>query len=302
MTEPSPLIHIVLVTWNHWPATAECLTQVVRLDYANYRIVLVDNGSTDNTPELVTKHYPTVKLFSNAENLGFAGGCNIGLRHALEHGADFVLLLNNDAVPPLDLLSKLVAGAASLPRAGILTPTAAYAGQPQRWWPTAGYCHRVTNDYVMLHPEELHPHRPLPVDYVFGTAMFIRRQVLKQVGLLDERYFMYYEDMDFCKRAVQKGWELYVLPDAMILHHVEASTEEDPATRHYHKARSSVLFFQSYSSGLKRPLIFIYRLGSGVKRVITLLWQNQYSEALAHIRGLVHGIRCGRRGYAKSSL
>jgi GT2 family glycosyltransferase len=302
MTEPSPLVHIILVTWNHWSATAECLSQLVQLDYANYHIILVDNGSTDGTPEQIETLYPEVTLFCNTDNLGFAAGCNIGLRHALSLDTDYVLLLNNDTIPPPDILSQLVAGADSLPDAGILTPVAAYADDPERWWPTAGFCHRLTSDYVRLHPDQLLAGHPLPVDYVFGTAMFIRRPVLDQVGLLDEQYFMYYEDMDFCLRAARTGWRLYVLPDIHIPHHVETSTREDPARRHYFKARSSVLFFQSYSAGLYLPLIALYRLGSAVKRVMKLLWQRQFAQARAYLLGLLHGLRYGGKGYAKSTL
>ncbi|MCF8056359.1 MAG: glycosyltransferase family 2 protein [Desulfocapsa sp.] len=302
MTEPSPLVHIILVTWNHWSVTAECLAQLVQLGYTNYHIVVVDNGSTDTTPDTIETLFPTVTLLRNTDNLGFAAGCNIGLRHVLAMGADYVLLLNNDTIPSLDLISRLVAAAGSLPDAGILTPIATYADAPQRWWPTAGFCHRLTSDYVRLHPEQLLDGRPLPVNYVFGTAMFLRRPVLEQVGLLDERYFMYYEDMDYCLRAARAGWELYVLPDIHISHHVEASTEEDLVSRQYFKARSSVIFFRSYGSGAYRPLITIYRLGCAVKRVTRLLWQHQFLEARAYLRGLWHGIRYVIKDNAKSTL
>jgi GT2 family glycosyltransferase len=300
--ERAPLVFVVLVTWNHWDATARCLAQLVGVDYANCGIVVVDNGSLDGTPDRVEDLYPQVQLLRNPCNLGFAAGCNVGLRFALEQGADYVLILNNDTVPPRDIVSRLVAGAVSLPSAGIMTPLASCVGGSTRGWPTAGFCHRWTRDYVRIRAEQLRVRRPLAVDYVFGTAMFLRREVLESVGLFDERYFMYYEDMDFCLRARCAGFQLFVLPDVQVLHEGEASTEDQPARRYYYKARSSVLFFRAHTSGLRVPVVLAYRLASAIRWTARLVGQKQFGQAYGYWRGLLDGIRLGRRGYAERAL
>jgi GT2 family glycosyltransferase len=302
MTVSPPLVYIILVTWNHWAATEECLAKLVKMDYPNYRIVLVDNDSTDGTPERVETLYSSVVVLRNERNLGFAAGCNTGLRYSLRQGTEFLLILNNDTIAPADFVSRLVASAGTLPTAGVLTPIARHAEDPDRLWPTAGFRHRLTNDYVELRPDQLRTDHPLSADYVFGTAMFVRREVFERVGLFDERFFMYYEDMDFCLRAGDAGFQLYIIPDLCILHRAETSTREWPERRQYFKARSSVLFFQTHSSGFQRPIIAVYRFGSALKRLARLVWHNQSDQAHGYLRGLLDGLRHGSQGYAESPL
>jgi GT2 family glycosyltransferase len=297
-----PLIYIILVSWNHWDATSRCLAQLTALNYANYQMVVVDNGSLDGTPRNVEELYSQVQLLRNGRNLGFAAGCNRGLRYALEQNAEYVLILNNDTIPPRDILARLVTQAESLPAAGILTPTATPPSCVEHGMPTAGFCHRWTKDFVKVRPDQLLVRRPVMVDYVFGTAMFVRREVLERVGLFDEQYFMYYEDMDFCVRARRAGFQLFLLPDVEVLHEGEASTQDQPAQRYYYKARSSVLFFRAHTVGLFKPIVLVYRLGSALRWTLRFAVRKQFSQAHAYWRGLLDGIRFGSDGYAARTL
>jgi GT2 family glycosyltransferase len=299
---PDPLVYIILVSWNHWDVTSRCLAQLSELDYANYQIVVVDNGSVDGTPQKVEDLYPRIQVLCNERNLGFAAGCNVGLRHALEQGADYVWILNNDTIPPRDILSRLVAHAESLPSAGIMTPAAGWVSGVECEWPTAGVCHRWTQDFVKVHLDRAPARPPLAVDYVFGTAMFLRREVLENVGFFDERYFMYYEDMDLCLRARRAGFQLFAFPDVRVFHEGEASTEGQPALRYYYKARSSVLFFRAHTSGLRVPVVLAYRLGSAVHWTARFAGRKQFGQLRFYWRGLLDGLRFGSVGYAARTL
>jgi GT2 family glycosyltransferase len=209
----------------------------------------------------------------------------------LEKRTDYVLILNNDVSFGPDLLTQFVDGAERWPQAGIFTPVASYRDGSGRWWATAGFSQRLTNDYVALQPKHIKGHQPVPVDYVFGTAMFLRAEVLQQAGLFDERFFMYYEDMDLCLRAKRKGFCFLLLPDIQIEHAVEASTQNQPAQRYYYKARSSVLFFRKHTQGVRAPLVFVYRLLSALKR--TAIWVAARKPGLirGYLQGLWHGWR-----------
>jgi hypothetical protein len=286
-----PLVYIVILTLNHRDMTADCLRSVLQMTYPHYRVVIVDNGSTDGTVEFVKERFPDVTVIANSRNLGFAAGCNVGIRHAMAEGADYVLLLNNDTLVPPDLLDHLIAQA--LPNAGILMPRISYSDEPGRLWFAGSRRHWLTldaRDFGPYGPRQIHDNELCAVDYVFGTAMLIRRAVLERVGLFDEAFFMYYEDMDFCLRVRAAGFELYYVPGVTVQHRVSASTSTHPPIRYYHKARSSVYFFRKHTQGARWLIIVPYRLGSAVCTVMRLLRQRQWIAVRAYLRGLADGL------------
>ena len=288
-----PLVHIIILTWNHWDVTAVCLQSLTQLTYPNYQIIIVDNGSSDDTVSHIQQQYPDITLISNGQNLGFAAGCNIGLQHALNQQADYALLLNNDTLVPPDLLQALVQQAQTLPNVGILTPMLSYLDDPTKLWFAGSQRHPLTLEAVGFGPTGPR-HTPeaklQEVDYVFGTAMFLPTAVLQKVGLFDEQFFFYYEDMDLCLRMQTAGYQLYVIPQATVQHGIATSTEAFSHLRAYHKARGSVIFFRKHGR-FRLPIIIPYRLASTLRTLLRFTRQRQWAALRAHLSGLWAGLR-----------
>jgi len=289
-----PLVYIIILTWNQWDMTLECLTSILQVTYPNYKVVVVDNGSTDGTVESIKKHFPQVEVIVNSSNLGFAAGSNVGIKYALDKKADYVLLLNNDTLVAPDCIDNLVVQAYTLPDAGILTPKIVYAGKNAQIWSAGSRCHPLTLDAMSVsqcRSHKLQDCEPRLVDYIFGTAMLIRREVVERIGLFDESFFMYYEDMDFCLRARAAGYKLYYVPTAIVQHYVAASTRNLIPVRYYHKAYSSVLFFRKHTQGMRWLIVIPYRLSSAICTVLRLIRQGQLNAIRAYLQGLVNGLK-----------
>ncbi len=289
-----PLVYIIVLSWNHWQVTAVCLRSLMLLTYTNYQVVLVDNHSTDETVKLTRQQYPTVHIIENNKNLGFAAGCNVGIRYAIEQQADYVFLFNNDAIAPINLLDRLISEAQQLPRLGMLTPILSYIDNPHLLWFAGSYRHKLTLEAMSFGPlgprQNKFPEKTETVDYIFGTAVLIPTQVFHQVGLFDERFFLYYEDMDLCLRMQTKDYLLYVTPHVVVQHGVSASTQTLSTIRYYHKARSSILFFRKHVQGWRWLFVLPYRAISALRTVSRVIWQGQTSVAWAYLRGLYHGM------------
>jgi GT2 family glycosyltransferase len=216
-----PQVSCVVLNWNGADYTLECLAALKTCTYPNLTIVVIDNGSTDDSVSRIKVAYPEILLLHNQENLGFAGGHNVGIRYALERGADYVWLLNNDTKPAPDALSALLAKAGSDHRIGAVASICYYADAPstvQAWGGSRvnlwiGYCglSRI-------------PRADDWFDSLNGTSILIRRSALEDVGLLDEAFFVYWEDTEFCLRLRKKGWRIAAAPDSRVLHKVSAST------------------------------------------------------------------------------
>lgn len=291
-----PHVLIIILTWNHWEVTRHCLDSLRRLTYPNYQVLVVDNGSSDDTVAQIREQYPEVMLLENGRNLGFAAGCNVGLRYALERETDYVFLLNNDTEIPPGLLDVLVPEAESLPRLGILSPELRYDHEPDRIWFRGSYRHPLTleaTDFGPLGPRRIRRQDSArAVDYLFGTAMLIPNQALQAVGLFDESFFMYYEDMDLSIRMQRAGYRLYSTTRTALTHQVAASTDEHSDFRYYHKARSSVIFFRKHAGWLRRLLVIIpYRTGSMISTVTRLASKGEWATVRAYLRGLGDGLR-----------
>jgi GT2 family glycosyltransferase len=217
----NPRVACIVLNWNGWQDTLACLDALREGTYSELNIIVVDNGSTDDSVARIRSTHPEVLLLESGKNLGFAGGNNVGIRHALAHGADYVWLLNNDTKPAPAAMSALVAKAQTDPRIGAVSSICFYAHEPSAVEAWAGARVNLWVGYGRNSTQ------PRPDDWFHslnGTSVLIAGSALKEVGLLDEGFFLYWEDTEFCLRLRKKGWRIAAAPDSQVLHKVNAST------------------------------------------------------------------------------
>jgi GT2 family glycosyltransferase len=256
--------------------------------------LLVDNGSDDGTPTAVAEAFPDVEQLRLEENLGFGAGMNRGIRYALDAGAEYVFLVNNDTIIAADALEKLLA--VCLPPVGVVAPIIYYFDEPDTIWSLGGNRHPLTYEMVDQNRGVRDAGQftaPLERAYLVGCALLISRPLLLQVGGFDERFFMYYEDVDFSLRCRNAGWQLLVEPGAHLWHKVARSSGgSDSPSERYWMARSSVIFFARHVRGWRRWMIVIpYRAASALRTSWRLLRRGQTAAWLNYLRGLRDGFR-----------
>ncbi|MBI3772166.1 MAG: methyltransferase domain-containing protein [Gammaproteobacteria bacterium] len=223
---PSPRVAVIILNWNGKEDTLECLASVGQLDYQNHEVVVVDNGSADDSVDAISKQYPDITLLQTGANLGYAGGNNVGIRWALDHDADFVLLLNNDTIVPPDLLSAFVSAKNLLPLNSALGAKILFYDKPDILWCAGGRWNSGTNDFEHIgygQTDITEYKRMAEVDYIVGCALFASSATFKEVGLLNESFFLTYEETDWCYRARAKGHKCFFAPDAKLWHKVSSS-------------------------------------------------------------------------------
>jgi hypothetical protein len=227
----------VVLNWNGGDDTARAIASL-----AGIETICVDNGSTDGSADEIARRFPEVELIRNESNRGFAGGNNAGIRRALDRGADWVLLLNNDAVAGEDLAAALERAATARPDAGLLAckvlfedgATVMYAGASFR--PLLGYSGRRVGFGGPDRFHELHD-----VDRADGAAMAISRAAIARAGLLDEGLFLYVEDVDLSLRVRAAGFAVVFVPDAVVRHKGSASTGGSASTTNmYYSTRNTI--------------------------------------------------------------
>jgi GT2 family glycosyltransferase len=292
MTSTEPSVCIITLNWNRCRDTLAFLESCRQLTYLRHTLVVVDNASSDGSVAAIAAQFPQVTQLVNPQNLGFAAGMNVGLRYTLAQGADYLFVANNDTLPAPDMLTQLLATARTH-AADIVSPAIYYADSPQRPWSLGGWRNPLTLEVAKARALRRANGAPTPfaVDFVPACGLLIRRECLERVGLFDERFFMYYEDMDFCLRVRRAGCRIMVAPGARMWHKVAVSSggSDSPGER-YHMARASVQFFRKHVRGPRRLLVVPFRAGSAIKTTTRLLRQGRRQAARAYLRGLGHGV------------
>jgi GT2 family glycosyltransferase len=229
-----PAWYVIALSWNGREDTERCLDALEKVDEPPVRIVCVDNGSTDGSVQAVRDHHPETHLLENGRNLGFAGGCDVGIRWALEQGAEWVVLVNNDAIIAPDAIAGFAAAAEQRPEAGVLAGKLYRADRPDRIWyagqrflPWLGYSGRHRGEGRRDGPRYGRPSR---TDRANGALMAISRAAIEGVGMLDEELFAYVEDIDFSIRARAAGFEVLFVPAARAWHRVGPPAPRSPTT------------------------------------------------------------------------
>ena len=241
MNAATPRIGVVVLNWNGRAHLGPCLRSLRAQDHPEFVVVVVDNGSVDGSADYVANEFPFVELVALDENRRFAAGNNAGVAHALRRGVDVVLVLNNDTVAPPDFLSSLVR-AFDDPGVGIAGPRVVYADRPGTIWYGGGYFRRFlgfAHHRALRRPVDAGKDPAGPTDWVTGCALAVRAGVWESLGGLDEAFYIYSEDVDFCLRARAAGWRVVYEPRARLEHAVSASVGGRMSTfKAYHRTRA----------------------------------------------------------------
>lgn len=217
----NPPVGIVVLNFNGTDDTVECVESLCRVTYPQARIYVVDNGSKESPRAKLAPFLNRMVLIENGENLGFTGGNNVGCRRALEDGMKYVLLLNNDTVVDPGFLEPMVAAMEGDPALGMVTPKIYFYGRDKEFWAYGARIERWTgrSPHIGVYETDRGQYDSIrDVARITGCAMFVRRELFERVGFLDDRFFIYCEETDWCLRSRAAGYRLEVVPSSVIWH------------------------------------------------------------------------------------
>jgi GT2 family glycosyltransferase len=254
-------LSVIIVNWNTCELLRACLGSLGQyLEHPDCEVIVVDNGSADESPKMVAAEFPSAKLICLPENIGFSSGNNVGMRVA---AGKYILLLNSDTEVHSDALWLMCDHMEQNPRIGalgarLLNPDGSVQLSCRSFpsYRTALFhrkslltrlfpANRFSQQYLMTGVD--HGHR-MEVDWVIGACLMTRRDTVDEVGLLDEGFFMYAEDVDWCYRMRKAGWTVEYFPDAEVMHHYEKSASKAPFRMHKERHRSMWRFYRKHYS------------------------------------------------------
>lgn len=264
-------LSIVIVSWNVRDLLANCLNTIDRgRGELDLEVIVVDAGSVDGSPDMVQEQFAWIQLVAESENVGFPRGNNIGINRAYGR---HVMLLNPDTEVIGDALSQLVAYLDQHPNVGVVSgmlrnPDGSIQSSRRRFptFKTAVFESTWFEPYAPksllrdYYAEDLPLDEPVDVDWLTGASLMVRREVIDQVGLMDEAYFMYSEELDWCRRIKDAGWRIVFLPTAEIIHHVGKSSEQAIIRRHIDFNRAKLRYFRKYHGRTQASLLRLWLL------------------------------------------
>jgi GT2 family glycosyltransferase len=281
-------VHVIILNWNGAGVIGPCLDSLRKVEDPPLEIIVVDNGSTDSSPQLVRDSYPEVRLIENGRNLLFAAGNNVGIEAALEEGAETILLLNNDTEVDPAFASEML-GAFDDERVGIAGPRIYYYDDPSRIWYGGGGFNRLTGvprHLGLRRTEGTFDDPPGDTGWVTGCALMVRREVFEQVGLLDPSYTIYCEDVDFSLRAASEGWSIRYVPSAKVWHKVSSSSGGGMTPfKLENRIASTWKLLSRHRSPCWRALVFPVHLIGFAGLLLGLLLTGRWKLLAAALRG-----------------
>lgn len=248
-------VAVIILTYNQCNLTLQCLDSLAKLDRQMDRpqIIVVDNNSSDDTVQTIQNQHPTVIVLKTGANLGYTGGNNFGIDYALERGAEYVLILNNDTIVAPDMISALLAVAEQEPQAGFLGPKVYHLEEPECLQSTGIQLdrrlrshHRGQDQIDVGQFDSIEE-----FEAISGCAMLVSRKVLDQIGLLDTLFFIYHEEIDWCLRARAAGFKNLYVPAAQVWHRKPQLRTATTAFTMYYMTRNMYLLMSKHKAGFR---------------------------------------------------
>jgi GT2 family glycosyltransferase len=291
---PECSVAIILVNWNGFAYTKACLVSLEKVKNPAFQVVVVDNASKEPEGEQLKALFPQVHLIANAENLGFTGGNNVGIRYALAQGFDQVLLLNNDTLVDSDFLTPLQA-CLQKPGYGVAQPLICFAQDPETLWSAGGKWNSLLGRAITLGdrvPLSTYHPKSTELDWATGCCVLVSREVLLQVGLLPEPYFAYFEDVEWSLRIRKAGFKIGLSENSKIYHEAGAASKKQhaegtlsPKVFYFHVRNQLFLLRQQ-----RVVLGFAYHLIRFKLWVMYFLIRGRFQKLSAVVQGLRDGL------------
>jgi GT2 family glycosyltransferase len=278
------LAYVIILNWNGGKDTAACVESCRKLTYPNFRILIVDNGSTDGSERMLRERFPDIAVLQTGRNLGFAGGNNAGIRRALADHAEYIWLLNNDTVVDPAALTELVKVVEGSDRVGMAGSKIYFFDRPDELWYAGGWLrfwngtcgHRGQRAKDQGQYDDI-----AETEYVTGCSLLVPARVVRDVGLMDERFFLLFEETDWNLRVKKQGYRLLYVPTSKVWHKVSASLGGESPLYHYYVARNSLLFIAR-----QKPVFLFTAFLRRLKDVAYFLLGRQFQHAYYALLGL----------------
>jgi GT2 family glycosyltransferase len=258
-------VAIIILNWNGKQNTHECLESVLKLDYSNYQVIIADNGSEDDSVQFFKQNFPDILIIENGSNLGYAEGNNRAITYAIEKEFEYILLLNNDAIVDAQLLKSFIDVSKTNPQAGVFGAKIYYLKEPRKIWFAGG---KILPGILLASHEgggEIDNceswEEVRPIDYACGCALFIKSNVIRKIGVLESKFFLMWEETDFCYRARRGGFECLFVPKALVWHKISASFKDgDVGLLHnYFMIRNRLLWIERNVS-MREKFMFLIKV------------------------------------------
>jgi GT2 family glycosyltransferase len=284
-----PIVTIITINFNQVQLTCELLDSLRKLTYPAVEIIVVDNNSREDPTPVIAEKYPEVTLIVSSENLGFAGGNNLGIQSSR---GQYLLFLNNDTEVAPDFLEPLVSLFESNPKAGAASSkilyfnsgeTIQYAGST-RIDPFTGRSKRIG----YMEKDQGQYNRLEETDLAHGAAMMVPRKVIDEVGMMPEFFFLYYEEVDWCESIKKAGYKIYVVPDSKVYHKESMSIGKGSTLKTYYMTRNRLLYMRRNTAGFRKVTwIMFFLLFSLPKNALMFTLRRDIQHARAFGKGLL---------------
>jgi GT2 family glycosyltransferase len=281
-------VSIITINYKQSQVTCALLETLKNIEYGNYEVIVVDNASHDDNSKKIKELYPWIIYVESKENLGFAGGNNLGLKYAT---GDYILFLNNDTEVPRDFMRPLVEKLQSDEKIAVVCPKIRFYDHPDTIQ-FAGYTpmNRISirNNLIGYRKRDNGDYDQGGESYfAHGAAMMVPRRVMKEVGLMADIYFLYYEELDWGARIRKAGYSIYYVPESLVLHKESISTGKNSPLKSYYMTRNRILYARRNLQGFSLLLCLLYQYFlAAPKNILLHTFRGDFVLASAVFRGL----------------
>lgn len=309
MSKQPPLVSLITVNYNQLAVTCEMLDSLKDLSFKDYEVIVVDNGSKEDPKAHLNKHYPDVKLIMSGDNLGFAGGNNLGIKACK---GKYQFFINNDTELTEGLIEKLLALFERIPKLGVVCPKICYFNEdPQNQADVIQYVGSTpVNPYTARNKTlgELEEDRgqykeARSTPYAHGAAMMIPTKVIEEVGLMPEDFFLYYEELDWCEMFRRAGYQIYVEPNAKIYHKESISVGKMSTLKTYYLTRNRILFMRRNKSGFQLLIFSLFLMFFTIpKNVLMYMVKGDFEHLKVFLKAIWWNVSNGTNSPRKEKV